>query len=93
MASDKKSCLKQEADGFFHLDHSHAYYYQIQTQIFISQVEYCDFYICTFPCEGQPSLHMSTFLLTLHFGAVVWSHQNIHFPGLPSPRTPWKMVF
>lgn len=58
VASDKQSCLIQEADGSLHLDQSHSYYYQIQTQAFICQVEYCDFCVCTFPREGQPSLHI-----------------------------------
>ena len=43
--NDKKFCLKVE-DGVLHLDHSHAYYYQVQTQIFVCNVTYCDFCVC-----------------------------------------------
>ena len=39
--SDKNSCLS-EVDGQISLDHCHAYYYQVQTQIFVCDVEYCD---------------------------------------------------
>jgi len=42
-SNDKKFCLKKDVDGALHLDHSHAYYYQIQTQLFVCNVEYCDF--------------------------------------------------
>ena len=30
------------------LDEKHAYYYQIQTQLFVCDVEYADFCVCTF---------------------------------------------
>jgi len=50
------SCLTKAADGSLQLDRSHAYYYQVHTQIFICNVEYCDFCVCTFP-ETGPSLY------------------------------------
>ena len=40
--NDNKFCLKQ-LDGKLHLDHKHAYYYQVQTQLFVCDVEYADF--------------------------------------------------
>ena len=40
---DHKFCLQLNSDGSLHLDHTHAYYYQVQTQLFVSDVEYCDF--------------------------------------------------
>ena len=43
--------------GSIHLDKKHAYYYQVQTQIFVCEVAYCDFCICTFP-ESGPSMHI-----------------------------------
>ncbi|SMN01988.1 hypothetical protein SPONN_289 [uncultured Candidatus Thioglobus sp.] len=52
-----KSCLVSAEDGSVHLDKGHAYYYQVQTQIFICKVKYCDFCICTFPGSG-PSMHI-----------------------------------
>ena len=42
-SQDKKFCLIKNSDGKLALDHTHAYYYQIQTQLFVANVEYCDF--------------------------------------------------
>ena len=39
--NDKKFCLREE-DEILHLDCSHQYYYQVQTQIFVCDVAYCD---------------------------------------------------
>lgn len=47
--SDKKFCLK-ETDGKLHLDIDHMYYYQFQTQLFVCDVEYCNFCVCTYVC-------------------------------------------
>ena len=58
VATEKQSCLVMGSDGNLHLDHSHAYYYQVQTQIFMCKAEYCDFCVCTFPQGSQPSLHI-----------------------------------
>ena len=41
----KNFCLKKDEFGKIFLDKSHAYYYQIQAQIFICGVEYCDFVV------------------------------------------------
>ena len=46
-AQDTQFCLKT-SHGELHLDHNHAYYYQIQTQLFVCDVEYADFCVCTF---------------------------------------------
>ena len=62
VATDKQSCLVSEADGSFHIDHTHAYYYQVQTQLFACSVDYCDFCVCTFPTGTTPSLHMEHIL-------------------------------
>lgn len=56
-ASSSKSCLIQNSDSSLHLDRNHTYYYQVQTQIFICKVDYCDFCVCTFP-DNSPSLHI-----------------------------------
>ena len=47
-ASRDRTFYLKEVDGSLQLDNSHAYYYQIQTQLFVSNVEYCDFCVCTF---------------------------------------------
>ena len=44
---DSKFCLKL-SDGKLHLDQSHAYYYQVQTQLFVCNLDYADFCVCTF---------------------------------------------
>ena len=41
-------CLKRDDKGSLHLDHSHSYYYQVQTQLFACSVQYCDFCVYTF---------------------------------------------
>ena len=53
VATDKRSCL-EEADGTVQLSTSHAYYYQVQTQIHVCKVDYGDFCLCTFP-DGEDS--------------------------------------
>lgn len=45
---DSQFCLKKDSDGKLHLDHNHAYYYQVQTQLYVCNVDYCDFIVCTF---------------------------------------------
>ncbi|KAL1447539.1 hypothetical protein MTO96_044255, partial [Rhipicephalus appendiculatus] len=40
----KNSCLS-DAEGLFKLQSSHAYYYQIQTQMTVCKVEFCDFVV------------------------------------------------
>lgn len=46
LASNKKSCLI-ENDGKIQLDRNHAYFYQVQAQINIAEVAYCDFIVWT----------------------------------------------
>lgn len=47
-SKDSKFCLQRNSAGLLHLDPGHAYYYQVQTQLFVRDVEYCDFCVCTF---------------------------------------------
>ena len=90
VASDKKSCLIQEADGSLHLDHSRTYYYQIQTQMFIYQVKYCDFCVCTFPHEGQLSLHIERIFADATFWSNCVESSNIfHVCLLPELPGKW----
>ena len=58
VASDPKSCLIKTQDGSIALDKTHTYYYQVQTQIFICNVDFCDFCVCTFPSSEIPNLHI-----------------------------------
>ena len=52
-----KFCLKTADDGLA-LDHTHDYYYQVQTQLFVLNVEYCDFCVCTFSGDNVNGLHI-----------------------------------
>ena len=59
IAHDKNFCLKRGPDEACYLDRSHAYYYQVQTQLFVCDVAYCDFVVCTFPAEHcEPNIHI-----------------------------------
>jgi hypothetical protein len=40
-------CLQKTADGRITLKDDHAYFYQVQTQIFLCNAEYCDFVLWT----------------------------------------------
>jgi len=53
-SNDKKFCLKED-QGIIKLDSTHAYYHQIQTQLFVCNVDYCDFCVCTFPTQSEGS--------------------------------------
>ena len=44
--TQKQFCLSQNSSGI-HLDKGHSYYYQVQSQIFICDVDYCDFVLWT----------------------------------------------
>ena len=41
-------CLKKSSDDSFQLKHDHAYYYQCQLQMYVTQCGYCDFVVWTF---------------------------------------------
>ena len=52
VSEDKKFYLKK-SDGNLRLDESHAYFYQVQTQLFVCNVDYADFCVCTFEKDFQ----------------------------------------
>ena len=57
MSNDSSFYLKKDND-LLYLDHAHDYYYQVQTQMFVCNVEYCDFCVCTFPESNDCSLYI-----------------------------------
>ena len=57
-SGDKKFCLKKGSDGNLHLDRTHAYYYQVQTQLFVGDADYCDLCVCTFTQHEQNDLNI-----------------------------------
>ena len=44
-SQDSTFCLTNTAEGKFTLKTGHAYYYQIQLQMEVCQVKYCDFIV------------------------------------------------
>lgn len=50
-AANKKTCLHMSENGL-ELNKSHSYYYQVQAQLFICDVGYCDFVVCAFAEQG-----------------------------------------
>lgn len=46
----KDSCFELGANGI-QLKRNHAYYYQVQAQLHVCDVRYCDFVVCTFPSD------------------------------------------
>lgn len=59
IAVRKQSCLTRGEAGLLKLNRSHAYYYQVQTQMFVCNVAYCDFCVCTFLDDtSSPSMYI-----------------------------------
>ena len=56
---DSRFCLKM-VDGELQLDHTHTYYYQVQSQLFVCDVEYGDFCVCTFSMDEDESHYLET---------------------------------
>ena len=54
VSNDRNFCLEVHEDTL-HLNRNHAYYYQVQTQMFVCNVNYCDFCVCTFPADSEDS--------------------------------------
>ena len=76
---DKRFCLKLGEDGTLHLDRSHQYYFQVQSQIWLSNVSYCDFCVCTFPGSSEASLHVERILPDQTFWDTCVSHSTNFF--------------
>ena len=45
---DAKFYLQKQDDRSLLLDHGHVYYYQVQTQLCVCDINFCDFSACTF---------------------------------------------
>lgn len=57
------------------MDQNHVYYYQVQTHLFVCDVQYADFCVCTFMADDDlednsqvSNVHMSEYIRTLAFG-------------------------
>jgi len=59
LSHDVQFCLKKSSNTCLFLDHAHVYYYQVQTQMFVCEADYCDFVVCTFPGDqNEPNIHI-----------------------------------
>ena len=91
-AEDKNFRLKRRSDGMLCLDPQHAHYYQIQTQLFVCDVEYCDFCLCTFTGD-ESGLHIEH----VYKDTCLWSdcvaRAKFFFWNLYSSRVAQKMVY
>ena len=73
-AKDNQFCLKT-LHGELHLDQNYAYYYQVQTQLFVCDVQYADFCVCTCMADDDresssqdSNVHIERYTRTMAFG-------------------------
>ncbi|KAM7310280.1 hypothetical protein ISCGN_007193 [Ixodes scapularis] len=62
VAKDKGSCITLTDDGDLALKEAHPYYYQVQLQMFVCDVEYADFVLWNSQIDVQRILRSNTFL-------------------------------
>ena len=75
VSEDPKFCLK-EIGREICLDSTHSYYYQIQTQMFVCDVEYSDFCACTFASDSdKETIHIERIYNNSDFGKNVCQRQ------------------
>lgn len=77
---DSKSCL-ENIDGELHLKRSHPYYYQLQTQIFVCEKEYCDFVVWT-----QNDIHMERIEPDVEFWNQISKKAELFFKDVILPE-------
>ena len=67
-AKDPNSCLSVlKETGDVQLDRDHEYFFQVQTQMYVCEVDYCDFVVCTFPPDVMPQISVIRILPDLVF--------------------------
>ena len=73
-AADNPNFCLVKIDGKLHLDNTHAYYYQVQCQLYVCDVAYGDFCVCTFEKdEGHNSYSESGMHIErIYKDSVVW---------------------
>ena len=81
-------CLSREMDGHLRLKKSHVYYYQVQGQLAITKLPWCDFVVWS-PCE----LHIERVRVDPSFWSevvvkLVSFYNTALLPELASPRFP-----
>ena len=83
---DKATCLESGK-----LSTQHAYYYQIQLQMFVCSVDHADFVIGTFQ-ESKPSLHIERIAFNKEF-VIICMEKSRNFFDLCILRIGGKVVF
>lgn len=86
VSEDPKFCLK-ERDGEIHLDDTHSYYYQVQTQMFVCDVEYSDFCMCTFASDiDKENTHIERIYKNTNFWQDCVSKAEVFFRNCLLPE-------
>ena len=62
-------CLRKDDAGFLYLNRRHNYYYQVMTQLAVTGLPWCDFFVW---CEKDGSSHLET----LHYDADEWQEMK-----------------
>ena len=63
-ATNQNFCLNVSSSGLYYLDQTHSFHYQVQTQLFVVAVEYCDFFVCTFTDDEESELFIECVIKT-----------------------------
>ena len=82
------SCLE---DGL--LKRTHAYYYQIQTQLFVCDAKYADFQLCTFDELEVANYKVERVTFDSSFFNDCLEKAHYFFPIVHSSRIGWEMVY
>ena len=85
---DRNFCLKNHL-GEVHLDTNYAYYYQVQTQLFVCDVQYCDFVVCTFSDDNDLHIERITKNSTFWSDCVVKAERFFRVCVLPELLGKW----
>ena len=67
-ASDSRFCLQASLGGTLHLNHS-SYFYQVQAQMFVCDLNYCDFCVYTL-ADGDALLHIERIHKSIFLGCL-----------------------
>ena len=76
-------CL-ENVNGVLHLKKDHAYYYQVQMQLFLYDVTYCDFVVWT--CKGKDAPHVERIAPNVPFFEKELEKVNIFYKHVILPN-------
>ena len=74
----KVPCLEKDNNGVYVLKRSHAYYYQVQQQLFTIKISYNDFVVCGFEHDSAHFIHERIYPDEIHWKT---KFQNCQFFG------------